>query len=59
MTSTTTQYDIFSRTTGHNFGRWDAATADEAMDQMEEQAGQPLDRLDLQALIVVHSAYAD
>lgn len=56
MTSTTpTAFEIFSRTTGHSFGTWDATTASEAMDQMEAQAGE-IDRSDLEALLVVTEA---
>lgn len=52
MTTTTTQFEIFSKTTGHSFGEWDATTADEALDQMEAQAGE-IDRSALEALLVV------
>ena len=57
MTSatTTTKFEIFSLTTGHSFGVWDAASASEAMDQMEAQAGE-IDRSDLEALTVVTEA---
>lgn len=57
MTSatTTTKFEIFSLTTGHSFGVWDAASASEAMDQMEAQAGE-IDRSDLEALMVVTEA---
>lgn len=50
MTSTTTKtFALYSKTSGHSFGEWDADTAEEAMDQMEEQAGQQLDRADIEA----------
>ena len=54
-TTTTTKFEIFSLTTGHSFGVWDAASASEAMDQMEAQAGE-IDRSDLEALTVVTEA---
>lgn len=49
MTSSTKTFALYSKTTGHSFGEWDADTAEEAMDQMEEQAGQKLDRDDIEA----------
>ena len=55
MTTKTTAFEIFSKTTGHSFGTWDATTASEAMDQMEAQAGE-IDRSDLEALLVVTEA---
>lgn len=49
MTSTTTKtFALYSRTTGHSFGEWEATSADDAMDQMEAQAGQELDRSDIE-----------
>lgn len=49
MTSTTKTIALYSLTTGHSFGEWEADTAEQAMDQMEEQAGQRLDRADIEA----------
>ena len=52
MTSTTapaTIFEIFSRTTGHSFGVWEADTAEQALMQMEEQAGE-IDRSDLECV---------
>lgn len=49
MTSTTTKtFALYSLTTGHSFGEWEATSADDAMDQMEAQAGQELDRSDIE-----------
>lgn len=49
MTSTTTKtFALYSLTTGHSFGEWEATSADDAMDQLEAQAGQDLDRDDIE-----------
>ena len=49
MTSTTTKtFALYSKTTGHSFGEWEATSAADAMDQMEEQAGEALDRSDIE-----------
>ena len=42
------RFKIYSRTTGHDFGVWEATTATEALSMMEGQAGQALDRTDLE-----------
>lgn len=54
MTSTTTTktFALYSKTTGHGFGEWEATSADDAMDQMEEQAGETLDRSDIECRVV-------
>ena len=51
-----TSYQIFSLTTGHDFGTFEGSTPDEAIAAMAEQAGADVDADDLEVLPILPPA---
>ena len=54
MTTTTTQFEIFNRTTGRSMGVGDADAAEQAMSDLEEQAMRGGRAADFMAVLVDH-----